>query len=316
MKTTIKLTKLFVVTLMLTVFACSKDDNPDGGNAGINAQNLIATVDENPTNGQIVGTVQATGNGTLSFSITSQTPSGAMSINPSTGELTVANTSLFDFETNPIINVSVSIIDAANSATATVAINLNDLDDIESFLSTSKADYISASAGDWIEVTETEYNMLATSLNQVSKVVMDDTDYNTGPTGETFVDATVANNDGITMPSNSYVFAVKYNFFGDGSGATIKIKQSSTSISSGYSDLGNTLDNASVGNHYFVLKGNDAATTGTGFLAIYDSSGQLGFAEISDNNIQFEFSDANDLISNQPSSTVFYQGLSTTQKQW
>jgi len=316
MKTTFKLTKLLAIALILTVFACSKDDNPDGGNTGINAQNLIATVDENPTNGQVVGTVQAIGNGTLSFSITSQTPSGAMSINPSTGELTVANASLFDFETNPIINASVSIIDTANSTTASVVLNLNDLDDIESFLSTSKADYISASAGDWIEVTETEYNMLATSLNQVSKVAMDDTDYDSAPISETFVDATFANNDGLTMPNSSYVFAIKYNFFGDGSGATIKIKQSSTSISSGYTDLGNLLDGTSMGDHYFVLKGNDAATTGTGFLAIYDSSGQLGFADVSDNNIQFDFSDVNDLPLNQLNSSVFYQGLSTIQKQW
>ena len=94
------------------------------------AQDLTVALDENPTNGQSVGTIEVEGPGTLSFSISSQTPAGAISIDESTGELTVADAALFDFETNPVITATISIDNAVNIATATATVNLNDLDEL------------------------------------------------------------------------------------------------------------------------------------------------------------------------------------------
>ena len=85
-------------------------------------------MDEKPTSGQVVGTVETDGTGTLSYSITSQTPAGALNINSSTGELTVADVALFDFETNPVITATVAVVGASN--TGTVTVNLNDLNEI------------------------------------------------------------------------------------------------------------------------------------------------------------------------------------------
>jgi len=316
MKTKSNLSKLLAISLILLVFACSKNDDSGGGNSGINVQNLVTTTDENLSNGEIVGTVQAVGDGALSFSITSQIPNGALSINPSSGELTVANASLFDFETNPVISATVSIIDATNTATAMATINLNDLDDIESFLSTSQTDYVAAADGDWVEVTAVEYNALASSLNEVTKVSTSDADYNQGSTTTTGASFTLANNNGVTMPNGSYVFAFKYDYQ-TADVTTIKVKQSSTSVDMGYQDLGGTLSSSNLGDSYFVLKGNNSPTSNIGFLAIYDLGGSLGFSSnITDNDIFYETSDANTLSTPQGASTIMYQGLSTTQKQW
>lgn len=96
----------------------------------VTAQDFTVTVDENPTDGQVLGTVQANGNGTLDFSFTSQTPAGAMSINASTGELTVIDPNLFDFETNPVITAEISVTDGAETTFLTATINLNDVDEV------------------------------------------------------------------------------------------------------------------------------------------------------------------------------------------
>ncbi|WP_298341050.1 cadherin repeat domain-containing protein [uncultured Algibacter sp.] len=310
-----KTIKLFTILLFTFILACSKSDD-SSNNKGINAQNLVTTIDENPVNGDVIGTLQAVGDGTLSFAIASQTVAGALNINPSTGVISVADASLFDFETNPIISANISIIDASNSATATATFNLNDIDDIESFLSTSKSAYSSANDGDWVIITEVEYNNLANSLNDINKSAMTDLDYSATPSSGTLSEATIANNDGVTIPNGSYIFAVKYKMLSESSGATIKIKQSSTNISDEYLDLGNTLNSTTIGDNFLVLKGSNMPTTSTGYLAIYESGGQLGFLNVIGKNIWVFNGDANNLAINQGDSTVFYQGLSTTQKQW
>lgn len=94
------------------------------------AQDLSTDIDENPTDGQVVGTIQVNGSGTFSFSITSQTPPGALSVDASTGELSVVDPNLFDYETNPIITATILVDGGANSATVTATINLNDVDEL------------------------------------------------------------------------------------------------------------------------------------------------------------------------------------------
>lgn len=94
------------------------------------AQNFSVSIDENPTSGQSLGTVQATGDGALSYSIASQTPAGAMTINSSTGELIVVNAALFDFETNPTLTATVAVNNSGNVQTVTATINLNNVSEL------------------------------------------------------------------------------------------------------------------------------------------------------------------------------------------
>jgi hypothetical protein len=96
----------------------------------INVQDFTVSVDENPTDGQVLGTVQANGSGTLSFSITSQTPTGAIALNATTGEISVIDPTLFDFETNPIITAEISVTDGVETTAVTATINLIDVDEV------------------------------------------------------------------------------------------------------------------------------------------------------------------------------------------
>ncbi len=120
MKNPFKLINLLVLTLLLTAFGCSNDDD---NTVTINLQDLEVTVDENPTDGQVIGTVQSDSSSSLTYSIASQTPDGALSIDISSGELTVADAALFDFETNSVITAIVSAEEAVNAATVTITIN-------------------------------------------------------------------------------------------------------------------------------------------------------------------------------------------------
>ncbi|HLV39031.1 LamG-like jellyroll fold domain-containing protein [Xanthomarina sp.] len=100
----------------------------------VTISDITITINENPTNNQLLGTVEATTNqGNLTFSITEQSPNDALVINPSTGEIRVLDQTLFDFDTNPII---IGVIKAENGEvfdTANITINLNDSNEITAF---------------------------------------------------------------------------------------------------------------------------------------------------------------------------------------
>jgi len=120
MKNVIKFTQTILLLVLITTYGCSKDDDP----IIINLQNLEVAIDESPAVGQVIGTIESDNNASLTFGITSQTPNGALEINENTGELTVADATLFDFETNPTVTATVAADKAQN--TATVTINLED----------------------------------------------------------------------------------------------------------------------------------------------------------------------------------------------
>ncbi len=124
-----KFGKAFYYTLLFVTIivnnAC-KENEPEP--ITVDIADFSATIDENPAEGVVLGTAVATAtSGTVSYSITSQTPAGAMVINAATGELTVANASLFDFETNPILKATVSASAEGVTESATVTISLNDV---------------------------------------------------------------------------------------------------------------------------------------------------------------------------------------------
>jgi hypothetical protein len=114
-----------------TLISCSKDSHdpvPQEIEITVSTTDFSITIDENPTIGQVIGSVQgSTNEGTVTFSITEQIPEGAFSIDASSGELKVADETLFDFETNPTITGTVQVANGAVSENASVEITLNDL---------------------------------------------------------------------------------------------------------------------------------------------------------------------------------------------
>lgn len=93
------------------------------------------TIAENSPAATVVGGVSATDADlppeTLTYSIVGGNASGAFTINPVTGQITVANATPLDFETTPTFTLTVRVTDngtpLVNTADATVVVNLTDV---------------------------------------------------------------------------------------------------------------------------------------------------------------------------------------------
>lgn len=313
MKKVILTKSILFLSLIMLIAACNSDDPAP---PSISANDFSTAIDENQTTGTALGSIDATGtDGAITYSITSQTPNGALAIDATTGSLTVANENDFDFETNPTITANISVTGNTVTVDVTATVTLNDIDDIEFFLSTSKGDYTAATGGDWVAITETEYNDLTMKLNNVSRVGTTESQYTTTPGNSNTTAWTIANDAGADVPANSYVFAFKY-YLNSGTDITgFKVKQSET-IDDSYSDLGNSLPmHSGTGSSvYFVLKENSTQLNAQGYLAFYKPSG-VNMGLTSGQNYYFVEGDVNTGFT-QFDGYLFYQGLSTTQKQW
>ena len=113
--------------LSYVVGTCTPVEDP----VTISMENAIMDVDENSPVGTVVGTptVNYDGEAPLTFSILSSTAPGAFTMDEATGEITVAITSMLDFETTPDFLLSVNVTDGTVSDNASITINLNDVDE-------------------------------------------------------------------------------------------------------------------------------------------------------------------------------------------
>lgn len=115
---------VFILLPMIILVGCNGDDTP----IEITISDITVTMDENPSNNQVVITIDASiTSGDITFSIESQNPSGAFLIDSSSGEIRVANASLFDFETNPTLTAIITAANGAIMEEATVTVNLNNV---------------------------------------------------------------------------------------------------------------------------------------------------------------------------------------------
>lgn len=127
--------KLFT---LFFVFSCggggddeaSVYNTPSSTATVITASNLSVTIPENPANGAVLGNIQASVNtGTIQFSIVSQSVEGALDVNSSSGEVTVADSCLFVFETVQSLTANVRITSGDVTKEITVTINLTNVED-------------------------------------------------------------------------------------------------------------------------------------------------------------------------------------------
>ncbi len=122
--------QIVIIILTLLVLSCNKDDE-DGAvlqEITISTEDLSVTIDENPIKGQSLGNIKASTNtGTVTFVLSSLTPTGAFTLNQNTGELTVANETLFNFDSNPTLTATATVVNGAISKEAKITVTLNDL---------------------------------------------------------------------------------------------------------------------------------------------------------------------------------------------
>jgi hypothetical protein len=130
--------------LLAVAFSLPLACGDDVGPIKITASNFEVTIAENPNNGTVLGTIEAEANrGNMTFAL--QTPAnftGAMALNATTGELTVADWSFFDFETYPTITGEVTITNGQVEKTVSVTITLTDV--FELTISMSNASFMIA----------------------------------------------------------------------------------------------------------------------------------------------------------------------------
>ncbi len=92
--------------------------------SNITLKDFETTIDENPTTGQELGTIEATTDqGELTYSLKNETPEGAFEIDTKTGKLTVKDVTLFDYETRTSLTATV----VANHKEAKVIVNLKNV---------------------------------------------------------------------------------------------------------------------------------------------------------------------------------------------
>lgn len=127
--------KSLLFLCLIALVSCSKDsDDPTPADITVTTSDFSKTIDENPSIGQVIGTLQGTTNeGSVTFSITEQSPSGSFLIDASSGELKVADVAVFNFETNPIITGTVKVANGAISKNALITIMISDVNEEKVF---------------------------------------------------------------------------------------------------------------------------------------------------------------------------------------
>ncbi|MDR6299389.1 cadherin repeat domain-containing protein [Mesonia maritima] len=114
---------LILITAFL--FSCSSDDDTTNQSIEISVEDFETTINENPEANQVLGSITASTNqGELVFSLIEENPDGAFNINEDTGELSVNDASLFDFDSNPTLTAIAQVENNGTTANSNILINL------------------------------------------------------------------------------------------------------------------------------------------------------------------------------------------------
>jgi len=126
-KFTLNRIKTIVLPLLfLIIFSCSKEDNDI--EVSIQTQDMSFSIDENPVSGQSIGFIEGTSNnGSVYFSVLNQTPENSFKIHPATGELTIDDNSLYDYETLTEIKGTVKVSKNNVYEESLITISITDL---------------------------------------------------------------------------------------------------------------------------------------------------------------------------------------------
>ncbi|WP_165583304.1 hypothetical protein [Aquimarina atlantica] len=94
----------------------------------ITVKDFETTIDENPDQGQELGTIEATTDeGELAYIIKTEEPTGAFAIDNKTGKLTVKDVTLFDYETRDQLTAIVLIKNGEESKETKITVHLNNI---------------------------------------------------------------------------------------------------------------------------------------------------------------------------------------------
>lgn len=125
-----KLPKLLIILLVAPLIFMGCDD--EASTIEITATNFTATIEENPTVGQVLGTVEASASqGQVTFALSEPADfDGAFAINATTGVLTVAEPFYFDHEERGEVTATVLVTSGSVSKEIEVSIALTNVNEI------------------------------------------------------------------------------------------------------------------------------------------------------------------------------------------
>lgn len=311
MKTHLFIKLCFCFSLILFA-SCSNEDDNDSNDPSDNI--IIINVAEYPSSGEFIATLNSNLEGNLSYSITNQTIDFAVLL--SGNELRVGDWQAFDYETNENLFITIEISNGTETEILEYKIAIQDVDDIWAFLSgNTRTAYEDASPGEWVWITESEYNDLANYLSETTKSGATDSQiFDGGSVQNIGGSRTFANANGHTMPSNHYFFAFKY-YSWSSNAASNRVKLSETSAESSFSSVGEILPEHDDGFNHFVLKGVDSKTTSEAHIGMYAS---VSIGAKNDNSSTYNYGEGNTatLDDTATGKVLLQQGLSTTLKQW
>ncbi len=115
-----------ILTFVIALFfiTCGKED----AETTVNTSDFSVTIDENPAVGQNLGTASATTNqGDLTYTLSSSSPTGAFTVDASSGAISVADKTLFDYEERESLAGVVTVSNDGISKNINVLVLLNDV---------------------------------------------------------------------------------------------------------------------------------------------------------------------------------------------
>ncbi|NRA93807.1 MAG: hypothetical protein HRU26_14230 [Psychroserpens sp.] len=305
--------RLCICSIILLSFSCSSEDDNDSGEDPNN--NVITiNVEEYPDSGDFIATIHSNLDGTLTYFISFETASQAIILNGN--ELRVGDWLAFDYETNQELRVTVEITNGTDLETKEYRIAITNVDDIWAFLNgNTRTAYEDASPGEWVWISESEYNDLANNLASTTKSgATDNQMFNGASVQNVGGSRTFANANGNTMPSNDYFFAFKY-YSWSSNAASNRVKLSESSNEESFSSVGEILPEHDDGFNHFVLKGVNSRTTAEAYVGLYAS---VSIGAKSDNSSTYNYGEGNTatLDDTTTGKVLLQQGLSTSIKQW
>ena len=124
---------LCISTLLILLSSCSSNPTDNNTEPTFTLQSrFTAKIDENPKKDAVVATIKVTTseNLTITYSILSQKPTGAFALDASSGELKVADPSLFDYEKNKELTANIEAKSGSTkAATSTFILTLVDVNE-------------------------------------------------------------------------------------------------------------------------------------------------------------------------------------------
>jgi len=297
---------------MTITLSCSSEDD---GESNDPSDNLITVnIAEYPSSGDLIVEINSSLNGTLTYSISSETVDQATILNGS--EIRVGDWQAFDFETNEFLLVTVEVSNGTENETLSYRINIQDVDDIWAFLSgDTRTAYEDASPGEWVWITESQYNDLFNYLADTSKSGATDNQlFSTNSVQQVTGGKTFANANQNSMPIDHYFFAFKY-YSWSSNAASNRVKLSETSAESSFSSVGEILPQHNDGFNHFVLKGVNTKTISEAYLGLYASL-KIGAKDNNSSSYNYGGGNTATLNDNVLGKVLLQQGLSTSLKQW